>query len=438
MSKQSMSRRDFLKVAGLTVAGTALASCGGKLPGGGGANPPVYNGEKVTLRFASWDSSTGADVYNSVIDLFKAANPNVTVNAEFTPQGYDDKLITSLSAGNAPDVFMWWNLPALTSKGAMEDLTPYYTGKSPLDMKQYYPAVFAMNKVGNMVVGTPDAFTPRAVFYNKKMFDDAKVPYPTNDWTWKDMVEMAKALTKGSGQDAQFGYYVYSDTYPIQGYLWSNGGDFISPDGKKASGYCDSPETIQALDWYCKLQTELHVAPTQTDFTTLGDSGAMFKAGKLAMLENGRWPQSEFKKTPGLDLGTVLPPKSPFTNKLVTVLHEASFCIAKSSQNKAAAWELCKWLGGEAGNTAFAKAGWGVPAMPSVVTALGMDKDPIEKTWVDAIPYGGYSCFMRTTVWDKAGPLFSDAIQSIFLGKATAAEAMKAVAPQVDAVLAAA
>jgi multiple sugar transport system substrate-binding protein len=313
---------------------------------------------------------------------------------------------------------------------------PYATGKSPLDLSMYYPSVLEMNKVGNILAGTPDAFTPRAIFYNKKLFDTAGIPYPTNDWTWDDLLNIAKKLTKGSGANAQYGFYTYSNTYPLQGYIWSNGGDFISPDGKKASGYCDSAATIQALEWYTKLQTEYKVAPTAEADRVLGGASDMFMNGKLAMLDNGRWPQTDFKKAPGLQLGTVLPPKSPYTNKVVTVIHEASFCVAKTSPHKEEAWELCKWLGGEAGNRAFAEAGWGIPATMRTGAEMGMDKDPIEKTWFDAIPLGGKSCFIRTLYWDKADVEFNAAIESIFAGKATAAEAMKKVAPIVDKILA--
>jgi len=37
------------------------------------------------------------------------------------------------------------------------------------------------------------------LFYNKDMFDEAGIPYPTNDWTWNDFRETALKLTSGEG-----------------------------------------------------------------------------------------------------------------------------------------------------------------------------------------------------------------------------------------------
>jgi len=448
----SMTRRDFLHIAALAGVGMVAAACGAApapaaepaaaaptaapaaAPAAPAAAPAAQN---VSLRFTCWDSATGADVYNSIIDKFKAANPGVQVTTEFTPDGYDDKILTGLATGSAPDVFLWWNHPKLVAAGGAEDLMPYVQTEK-LDLSIYYPSVLEMNKYGDILVGTPDAFTPRAIFYNKKMFDAAKVAYPTNDWTWDDFVQTAKSLTKGEGASAQYGFFIYNQSYPLQGYVWSNGGDFISPDGKKASGFLDSPETIAAVQWWADLALKDKVAPTAQAVTLIGDQATMFKSGKLAMMDNGRWPQAEFKKTPGLDLGTVMIPISNKTGKRVPVLHEASFCLAKNGQHKQEAWQLAKWLGSEVGNTAFAQAGWGIPATKATGAALGMENDPIEKTWFESIPLATVkSCFMRTTVWDKIdSTILGPALEEITTGKATAADKLKAIAPQVDALLA--
>ncbi|MFL5806643.1 MAG: extracellular solute-binding protein [Roseiflexaceae bacterium] len=443
---RDLTRREFLRIAAATAGSAVLASCGSAPAQTPAASEPTAApaapaaapaAENVSLRFTCWDSATGADVYNSIIDKFKAANPGVQVSTEFTPDGYDDKILTGLATGSAPDVFLWWNHPKLVAAGGAEDLMPYVQAEK-LDLSIYYPSVLEMNKYGDILVGTPDAFTPRAIFYNKKVFDAAKVPYPTNDWTWNDLVQIAKSLTKGSGKDAQYGFFIYNQSYPLQGYVWSNGGDFISPDGKKATGFIDSPETIAAVQWWADLVLKEKVAPTAQAVTLIGDQAAMFKSGKLAMMDNGRWPQSEFMKTPGLELGTVMIPKSPTTGKRVPVLHEASFCIAKNGKNKQQAWQLAKWLGSEEGNTAFAKAGWGIPATKATGAALGMERDPIEKTWFDSIPLATVkSDFMRTTVWDKIdSTLLGPALEAITTGKATAADKLKEIAPEVDKLLA--
>src|SRR6476660_2835057 len=94
-----MTRRDFLRIAALAGVGTVAAACGAApapaaepaaaAPTAAPAAEPAAApaAQNVSLRFTCWDSATGADVYNSIIDKFKAANPGVQVTTEFTPDG---------------------------------------------------------------------------------------------------------------------------------------------------------------------------------------------------------------------------------------------------------------------------------------------------------------------------------------------------------------
>ncbi|RIK43169.1 MAG: hypothetical protein DCC57_17960 [Chloroflexi bacterium] len=67
---------------------------------------------------------------------------------------------------------------------------------------------------------------------------------------------------------------------------------------------------------------------------------------------------------------------------------------------------------------------------------MGLLNDPLEKTWFDAVPFATVApCFMRTAKWGPADSELANAIDSVFLGEATAAEAMAAAAPVVDGIL---
>ena len=154
----------------------------------------------------------------------------------------------------------------------------------------------------------------------------------------------------------------------------------LAPTGKKASGFMDSPETIAAVQWWADLVLKDKVAPNAQAVTLIGDQATMFKSGKLAMMDNGRWPQAEFKKTPGLDLGTVMIPKSNTTGKRVPVLHEASFCIAKNGQHKDEAWQLAKMAGQRDWQHGVCPGRWGIPATKATGAALGMEKIRLKRS----------------------------------------------------------
>lgn len=41
--------------------------------------------------------------------------------------------------------------------------------------------------------------------YNKDLFDQFGVDYPTDDWTWDDLKEAAEKFVSGEGADATYG-----------------------------------------------------------------------------------------------------------------------------------------------------------------------------------------------------------------------------------------
>ena len=44
-----------------------------------------------------------------------------------------------------------------------------------------------------------------AMTYNKKLFLEAGIPYPTNEWSVNDMISAARKITKGEGIDKVYG-----------------------------------------------------------------------------------------------------------------------------------------------------------------------------------------------------------------------------------------
>lgn len=421
----ALNRRGFLSLSAGTAAAAMLSR---RAPG-------AYAQSPVELRVGSWDGVEAEPIEQDVMAAFAQTNSNITAKFEFNPDAYDEKLLTALAAGNAPDVFLWWNFPSLVARDGLASLTPLTTGASPLDTSIYYPQILEYNSVGGEIYGLPKDFTPRAYFYNKTLFDEAGIPYPTDDWTWDDLQTIAQSLTKGEDADKQFGFYNYSGYYPLQGYVWTNGGDFVSPDGTTVSGFLDSAETLEALDWYIKLHTDLKISPTQTEEATVGGPADLFINGKLAIFDNGRWPQSQFKEAQDLDFGTVLPPIGPNGSR-VTVLHAAGWCLNPDSEHAAEAWELVKALAAPEAHKIRTEAGWAIPAIPSVAEELGLLTDEIESTWFDAITLATVGpCHLRNPNWDKASAEIDLAIQAAFLGESSIEDAVSAAVPLVDRLL---
>lgn len=109
----------------------------------------------MTIRFATWDTASSLETYKAVVDGFQAKYPNIKVQVESVPDSYEQKIFTSLAAGNAPDVFLWWNYPQLVARGAVEPLDSYINS-GEIDPNQYYPEIFNASKVNGVLYSIPN------------------------------------------------------------------------------------------------------------------------------------------------------------------------------------------------------------------------------------------------------------------------------------------
>lgn len=99
----------------------------------------------------------------------------------------------------------------------------------------------------------------KVVLYRKDVFDAAGVPYPRNDWTWDDLLNICRRIT-----DPARGIYglglgrgLHESWYWVT-FLWSAGGEVLEYDESTDQwrAVFDSPEAVAAFDFYTRLNTE--------------------------------------------------------------------------------------------------------------------------------------------------------------------------------------
>ena len=128
-----------------------------------------------------------------------------------------------------------------------------------------------------------------ALLYNKAIFDQYQVEYPTDDWTWEDMYEAAKAITEGSNGDI-YGMAMNSSNNQDGWYnlVYDYGAQVITDDHKGTT--IGSDEGKAGMEMMRKLLTvgapQSVVAETGTD--------SLFQSGKTAMITQGSWMINAF------------------------------------------------------------------------------------------------------------------------------------------------
>ena len=395
--------------------GSATFSPAGSAPGSApaSASAPVgspaasadtgYSGPPATLEYSIWGDPAEIKNQQAIVDAFTAANPTVTVNVTVSDwEPYWDKLQTGLAGGAAPDVFAMDGPlgPDYQTRDVLLDLTPYIEGES-YDLGQLDAnAVKDFTTADGAQFGLPRDLNVIALYFNKKMFDEASIPYPDGTWDWAKLVDVAHKLTKdanGDGQPDQWG--VYTETTDMENawssLVWQAGGDILSSDGTKSA--LDTDQAAQGLQFLQDLIWKEKVLPDPALFAETGDP---FEAGKAAMEINGSWlvPTDE---AAGLEFGIAPLPKGPMAQ--ATSVNPTGAVIYKGTKSPDAAWALVKYLASPEAQTKIMALKASVPVNKEILSTTYASAFDGAQVFADALSYAhlkpsfrGYDDFATT------------------------------------------
>jgi len=363
----------------------------------------------TVLRFATWDAGKNLKIQQQIAKKFEEKNPGVKVQVEAYGDGFDQKLAASFGAKNPPDVMYMWNFPSYYK--SLEPLDELAKKDPDMKLDDFYQGLFNYSSIDGKLYGMPAGFTTRVIYYNKKLFDKANIPYPKDGWTWDEFVDTAKKLTDASNKQYGFALRPEPDTYDLQGFIWSNGSSFVSEDGKQIKGHMNSPETIEVMKSFQSMLKDKTAVLVGGKNQQSGDD--IFKAGKLAMWESGIWPLEGFKDAK-IDFGTVEPPA--FKGKPVKgLVGTSAVSIAKDAKHKELAWEFVKFYSSP---EAIKMRTSDLPVRISVVKELKKEEDANIKPFYTMLERSTNTpAFLLNPKWDEVNRNLSAAINAIMLGQ---------------------
>lgn len=308
---------------------------------------------KVEISYGFWDKKQVPAIEN-LIKLFSEKNPNIKVKTELIPYGqYFQKLETAATGGALPDV-LWMNGAHVVQYAEGKVIIPLsdLAKKDNYSLENYPKSLVDLYTVDGKVYGIPKDYDTTGLWYNKKIFDEAGVPYPDDSWDWNKLKEIATKLT-----NKDKGIWGYAALMGNQGgyydLIWQNGGYIISEDGKHA-GF-DKPEAIEALKYNISFIKE-GLSPSQAQMTETA-AGDLFSSGKVAMMFDGPWMVPEYKKNQDLDVAVV-----PKGKQRAVAIHGLSNVIAANTKHKDAAWKFVQFLGSKEAAEVLANTGTVIPA----------------------------------------------------------------------------
>ena len=404
-----------------------------------GCGPMKQDDGSMQIKIAFWGSPEEIDIITHSISEWQSANPKIKLVFEHTPYtGYDSKILTRIAGGAAPDIIATEvdYFVTFASKNVLEDLTPYFEADTAFSKEAFFPTIRDRFTVNDRLYAVPRDVAPFAcVFYNKNLFDEAGLQYPSDDWTWDDLLRLGRALTKKDANDrtVQYGFYGWA----WQNFVYGNGGALVDNVKNPTRVMIDDPKTIQGLQFYSDLINLYKIMPTPVALSNMGMGvDLMFASGRLAMFLSGIW------ETPGLrnydfKWDVAMFPKNPQGLRAFGS-GGSGYAILKSSKHKKEAWEVIKALTGPEGQAQLAKKGLSQPSIISVAESENWAKDPAppanKKMLNEAVKYIVFSPFHPR--WREIQEKYLlPKLDLIFNGKKTAAEILEAVAPQINAIL---
>ena len=393
-----------------------------------------YTGPDATITYSIWGDPAEIKNQQAIVDAFHAANPKITVKVTVSDwDPYWDKLQTSIAGGDAPDVFAMDGplFPDYQTRDVLLDLKPYID-KTGYDVGQLADQAVADFTTTSGQFGLPRDLNVVALYYNKKMFDAAGIPYPDDTWDWTKLVEVSKQLTKrhGDGSVSQWGFY--TETTDMENYwselVWQNGGDIISADRK--SSLVGSDQAAAGLQFLQDLIWKHKVMPDAAITDALGDA---FEQGQAALEANGSWLVATHQAA-GLDFGIAPLPKGPAGQ--ATSINPTGAVIFKGTKNPDAAWEFVKYLASPAAQTKLMELRASLPANKEVLSGPFSTSFDGAKVLADAISYAHIKpSFKGYNDWTTA--LQTELDENVFnAANKTAKQAITDVLPQLDQILA--
>lgn len=265
--------------------------------------------QAVEIEYWQYIFETRVKAMDKLIANFEKANPDIKVKQTTFPyDDYQTRVIAAKMAGKTPDVmqlFYGW-LDKFVAGNILQPLSKEAFPHDKIE-SDFFSIVSAMKR-GDEYYGLPTAVRSLAVFYNKKLFEEAGLDPNKPPQTLEEFVEAAKKTTKRDGAGNLTTVGVTMDMAGQDHHWWREvlirqyGGVPYTDNDRKVA--YDSEAGEKALKFYTDLQLEHKV----TEQKFMDEGQAAFRAGMAAMTIDGTFRLGSFRTIEGFEWGvTELP-----------------------------------------------------------------------------------------------------------------------------------
>lgn len=300
-------------------------------------------GGRVEIEMSVWGMPFENALYlNEYIPEFERRNPGIKVKFHHF-DNYSRRILMLRAGGIAPDV-MRQNTNSETGairRGMNLPLDRFMDGPDGIDRNDFIPVTWEPLRYRGKTYGIPQDINIRGLYYNKDLFDRAKLPYPTEAWTWKELedaaIKLAKLKTSEGKQIAGLiDGYKSQDWFP---FYYQAGGRVWNED--KTEPAFNNELALKSLAYFKRLSGDFTMSQSTSERGGLGPF-TFFQNGQAGMLIDGSWRTPQLKKD-GKKLRFGVAPL-PRGQEAMSISTSCYWGISAQTKHPEEAWKLAKFL----------------------------------------------------------------------------------------------
>ncbi|MDE2818742.1 MAG: hypothetical protein OXI40_03310 [Chloroflexota bacterium] len=382
-AKQELSRRDFLRLAGIGTSGTLLAATG--LPALA-QDSPTAGEANIVMMYHSNEISDGE------IEQFNNDSEGITltrIDTDIT------RFFAMLAAGTAPHLLRTQapDIPQYFARDVMLNLQPYFEASGALDFddlaapNDYYKVVSPTEIGQGDIYGMAKDWAPDGFLWLHTGLLEAAgiaVPDPATPLSEEEVAAMALEVTQKEGDRTLVtGFNTHTgfiDRFWMQMALM-DGGSLFSDDFSRAN-VVGNDAVVDAISWFHDMMANGSMnSPLNPSVSWFGPD---YANGQLAMVYTGYWFSGQLR-------GMATNPEEPIIGESMEAGHyqmhpmftwkgvRKNLCVTAAgaivtnpsfreagADDNDAAWAAFEWFMADAPAHGRAASGWGLPALKSL------------------------------------------------------------------------
>ncbi len=364
-------------------------------------------------------------VHEKYIADWEAANEGWTVTPEVVGWAQCQDKATTLAAAGSPAAMAYVGSRTLKEFALSELIVPVPMTEEEQGL--YYPHIVDTVTFEGTQWGVPIAFSTKAFYWNKDIFEAAGLDPNTPPATWEEEIAFAKQITENTDFA---GYGLSAKTFDntmhqFLHWVYTNNGQIIDADDNIVM---DSPEVLAALQAY------QDIVPYSVEGATAYEQNemrAIFLDGQVGMLQASVGAAMRLADT-DINWGVANLPLGPSADGPGTLLITDSLAIFAGSGVEEKAIEFAKFITSPDVQLEYEMSPTAglTPLRPSARVDQLVEESPFWGPYIEGIAYGGPEPLF--TDYKGFQNVMIDMVQSVVTGDAEPAEALSEAAAEIE------